>query len=166
MCKRLIDGLNWEQIPDHEPSYFDQHITSLHNYAKLAIIYKGINKQRFQRLGWHFPGMSDWSLFSRRNRSPIALLGSPPPDLKSIGPLPRPVVLAVNSSVVIGRLAERDDLSGIRGLLRLEGDLGDAAGFSECERGWGFTAQGTGELGEQVGLGLQRERAHEAGRRR
>ena len=45
MCKRLIDGLNCEYIPVHEPSYFDQHITALHNYAKLAIIYKGINKQ-------------------------------------------------------------------------------------------------------------------------
>src|SRR5208337_4020542 len=64
-----------------------------------------------------------------------------------------------SSSVVIGRLAERDDLSGIGGLLRLEGDFGDAAGFRECERRWGFTAEGTDELGEQVGHGVQRERA-------
>ncbi len=62
------------------------------------------------------------------------------------------------SSVVIGRLAERDDLSGICGLLRLESDLGDAAGFRECERGRGVTAEGMGELREQVGLGVQRER--------
>jgi len=47
MCKRLIDGLNWEQIPDHETPYFDQHITSLHYYTKLAIIYKGIDRQHF-----------------------------------------------------------------------------------------------------------------------
>ena len=56
MCKRLIDGLNWEQIPDHEPSCFDRQITSLHYYPKLAIIYKGINKQRFNGSGCTFPG--------------------------------------------------------------------------------------------------------------
>ena len=55
MCKRLIDGLNWEQIPDHEASYFDQHITSLHYYTKLAIIYKGINKQRSNGSGCTCP---------------------------------------------------------------------------------------------------------------
>ena len=56
---------------------------------------------------------------------------------------------------MIGRIAKRHDLAGIGGLLGLEGDLGDAAGFCECEREWGFTPQGTDELGEQVGLGVQ-----------
>ena len=46
MCKHMIDGLNWEQIPNYESSYFDQHIVSLHCSRTLAVIYKGFNKQR------------------------------------------------------------------------------------------------------------------------
>ena len=51
MCKRLIDGLNWEFISCREQASFDHHVSSLHFYKGLAIIYKGINVLRSLKPG-------------------------------------------------------------------------------------------------------------------
>jgi hypothetical protein len=45
MCKRLIDGLNWIDIPGRQPSYFDQHIVAVNCYRKLILIKKGVNNR-------------------------------------------------------------------------------------------------------------------------
>lgn len=51
MCKRLIDGLNWEFIASREPHPFDQAIVELHFYKGLAIIQKGENTWRTLKPG-------------------------------------------------------------------------------------------------------------------
>jgi tetratricopeptide (TPR) repeat protein len=45
--KGLSDGLNYEEllIPGHSPSYFEQHIVSMHFYHNMVFIYKGENKE-------------------------------------------------------------------------------------------------------------------------
>ncbi len=54
MCKlkRLIDGLNHEEFirPEFVPSYFDEHIVSMHFYHNLAFVYKGWNKEGSNQL--------------------------------------------------------------------------------------------------------------------
>jgi hypothetical protein len=45
MCKRLIDGLQWKDIADRQPSYFDQHVVAMHCYRELILIYKGVNNR-------------------------------------------------------------------------------------------------------------------------
>lgn len=51
MCKRMIDGLNWEFIADREPHPFDQAMVGLHFYKGLAIIQKGGNTWRTLKPG-------------------------------------------------------------------------------------------------------------------
>jgi hypothetical protein len=43
MLKALVDGLNWEEYFNRQPSAFDRIITSVHFYHNLAFIYKGNN---------------------------------------------------------------------------------------------------------------------------
>jgi hypothetical protein len=43
--KRLIDGLNYQWIKAHTPTYFDQNIVAMHFYPKIAFIFKGENKR-------------------------------------------------------------------------------------------------------------------------
>jgi hypothetical protein len=45
--KRLIDGLNYEEFlfPGYAPSYFDQHIVSMHFYHNLVVMIKGNNHE-------------------------------------------------------------------------------------------------------------------------
>jgi hypothetical protein len=47
MFKGLVDGLNHEEIhrPGYRPTYFDQHIASLHFYHNLVFIQKGDNME-------------------------------------------------------------------------------------------------------------------------
>jgi len=45
MCKRLIDGINWEEFSARQPQPFDQSITSAHFYRNLCLLYKGKNVQ-------------------------------------------------------------------------------------------------------------------------
>jgi len=44
MLKRLVDGLNYQELlrPGYLPSYFDQHVFSLHFYHNLVFVHKGI----------------------------------------------------------------------------------------------------------------------------
>jgi len=52
--KKLTDGLNHKEfeLPDYSPSYFDQHIVSMHFYHNLVIIHKGQNdKPRYPPVG-------------------------------------------------------------------------------------------------------------------
>ena len=49
MCKRLVDGLNWEEFADRPPASFDREITSIHFYHNLAFIYKGRNQEGSNR---------------------------------------------------------------------------------------------------------------------
>jgi len=51
MCKRLIDGLNWEFIFSRLPCYFDYNIISLNVYKGLTVIYKGDNTWRSLKPG-------------------------------------------------------------------------------------------------------------------
>jgi hypothetical protein len=51
MCKRFADGLNWEEIPGREPSYYDKNIKSIHFYHNLVFIYKGNNIEGSNREG-------------------------------------------------------------------------------------------------------------------
>lgn len=51
ICKRLIDGLNWEFISSREPGPFDKHITELHFYKGILIIQKGNNDWRSLKPG-------------------------------------------------------------------------------------------------------------------
>jgi len=51
MCKRWIDGLNWEFIADREPHPFDRSMVELHFYKGLAIIQKGDNTWRSLKPG-------------------------------------------------------------------------------------------------------------------
>jgi len=43
--KRLVDGINYEEIPNREPSRFDQQIVAITFFHNLAIILKGQNKE-------------------------------------------------------------------------------------------------------------------------
>ncbi len=45
--KKLADGINYPEymIKDYRPTYFDQHITSIHFYHNLIFIYKGFNSE-------------------------------------------------------------------------------------------------------------------------
>ena len=45
--KSLVDGLNYAEftLDDYAPSYFDQHIVSMHFYHSLAFIHKGLNDE-------------------------------------------------------------------------------------------------------------------------
>ena len=45
LIKRLIDGLNWEEIPNREPTPSDPAIRALHVYHNLAFIIKGDNQE-------------------------------------------------------------------------------------------------------------------------
>lgn len=45
MCKRLIDGLHWQEIPGRQPSYTDEHVVALHCHRELILIKKGINNR-------------------------------------------------------------------------------------------------------------------------
>ena len=57
---------------------------------------------------------------------------------------------ALDSRRPVEGVAERDDVPGIGGLLRLDGDLRDAAGLVQRERGRRLAAQRPGELREDV----------------
>jgi len=48
--KSLIDGLNHAEFirPGYKPSYYDQHITSMHFYHNLVFVYKGTNDEGSQ----------------------------------------------------------------------------------------------------------------------
>jgi predicted O-methyltransferase YrrM len=43
--RNLADGLNYKEylIPDYLPTFYDQHIVSLHFYHNMVVIYKGEN---------------------------------------------------------------------------------------------------------------------------
>jgi hypothetical protein len=43
--KSLVDGLNYKEftLAESRPSYFDEHIISMHFYRNLVFIYKGLN---------------------------------------------------------------------------------------------------------------------------
>lgn len=43
LCKRLVDGLNWEECRNRRPGRFDADITAIHMYHNLAFIKKGRN---------------------------------------------------------------------------------------------------------------------------
>ena len=45
--KRLVDGLNHEEflIEGYEPTYFDEHIVSMHFYHNMVFVYKGRNNE-------------------------------------------------------------------------------------------------------------------------
>jgi demethylmacrocin O-methyltransferase len=45
--KSLVDGLNYKEyvMPGYKPTYFDQHIVSMHFYHNLVFIYKGKNDE-------------------------------------------------------------------------------------------------------------------------
>ena len=45
--KSLVDGLNHKEfiIPGYKPTYYDQHIISIHFYHNLIFIYKGLNDE-------------------------------------------------------------------------------------------------------------------------
>lgn len=47
MFKALADGLNYEEFirPGYVPTYFDEHIVSLHFYHNLVFVYKGLNQE-------------------------------------------------------------------------------------------------------------------------
>lgn len=47
LLKGLADGLNYEEFirPGYTPSYFDQHVTSVHFYHNLVVIQKGRNDE-------------------------------------------------------------------------------------------------------------------------
>ena len=45
MLKSLVDGLSYQYIPGRSPTYFDEHILSIHFYSKIVFIFKGKNKQ-------------------------------------------------------------------------------------------------------------------------
>lgn len=49
MLRGMVDGLNWEEIPDRKFGEFDREITSLHFYHNLAFIYKGRNEEGTHR---------------------------------------------------------------------------------------------------------------------
>lgn len=44
MLKSLIDGLNYEYIPNRSPTYFDENIISINFHPKIVFIFKGRNK--------------------------------------------------------------------------------------------------------------------------
>jgi hypothetical protein len=46
MLKSLVDGLNYQYIPDRSPTYFDESILSVHFYPKIVFIIKGKNKPK------------------------------------------------------------------------------------------------------------------------
>ena len=45
--KNLADGLNYEEFdnPFYRPTFFDEHIVSIHFYHNLIFIYKGLNNE-------------------------------------------------------------------------------------------------------------------------
>lgn len=43
MLKMLVDGLNYQYIPNRSATYSDRKITSIHFYPKIAFIFKGEN---------------------------------------------------------------------------------------------------------------------------
>ena len=45
--KRLVDGINHEEylLNNYNPTYFDQHIVSIHFYHNLIFVYKGNNRE-------------------------------------------------------------------------------------------------------------------------
>jgi hypothetical protein len=52
--KSLVDGINYEEFPpstNHNPSYYDKHITGIHFYHSLAFIYKGFNNEGSSAFG-------------------------------------------------------------------------------------------------------------------
>lgn len=51
--KTLVDGLNYEEfgVDGYRPTYYDQHVVSLHFYHNLIFIYKGQNLEGSNRFG-------------------------------------------------------------------------------------------------------------------
>lgn len=49
LCKRLVDGLNWEEFRHRSPGRFDAEITAIHMYHNLAFIEKGRNVEGTNR---------------------------------------------------------------------------------------------------------------------
>lgn len=45
LCKRIADGLNWEEFRSRPPGRFDAEITAIHLYHNLALIKKGDNRE-------------------------------------------------------------------------------------------------------------------------
>jgi len=45
LCKRLVDGLNWQEYETREPSLFDGDIVGIHFYHNLVLIDKGVNAE-------------------------------------------------------------------------------------------------------------------------
>jgi hypothetical protein len=45
--KKLTDGLNYEEflLPNYEPSYYDQNISSIHFYHNMVFIHKNKNAE-------------------------------------------------------------------------------------------------------------------------
>jgi hypothetical protein len=43
MLKKLINGLNYQHIEGHTPTYLDQNIVAIHFYPKMAFVFKGGN---------------------------------------------------------------------------------------------------------------------------
>jgi hypothetical protein len=64
MClfKVLVDGINHEEFvkPGYRPSYFDEHIVSIHFYHNLVFIHKGSNKEgSIVKNNLPLPGMTE-----------------------------------------------------------------------------------------------------------
>jgi len=51
--KSLADGLNYEEFTqrDEPPSYFDQHVISVHFYHNMVFVYKGLNNEGSNMVG-------------------------------------------------------------------------------------------------------------------
>jgi hypothetical protein len=47
MLEGLVDGINHAEFirPGYQPSYFDQHIVSMHFYHNIVFVYKGLNDE-------------------------------------------------------------------------------------------------------------------------
>ncbi len=45
MLKNLVNGLNYQSIPNRSPTYFDENIVSIHFHPNMVFIFKGENKR-------------------------------------------------------------------------------------------------------------------------
>jgi demethylmacrocin O-methyltransferase len=61
--KPLVDGLNYEEftLDGYSPTYFDQHIISMHFYHNILFIYKGLNNEGSNVFGKRFKQDSEWA---------------------------------------------------------------------------------------------------------